>query len=60
MIELMIVVAIIGIVASTAIPAYTNYIIRSQVANGINVSTAAKIAAAMPSCRTNTCLLLAG
>ena len=46
LIELMIVVAIIGIVASVAIPAYTNYIIRSQVAEGINMSTAAKIAAA--------------
>jgi type IV pilus assembly protein PilA len=46
LIELMIVVAIIGIIASVAIPAYTNYIIRSQVAEGINMSTAAKIAAA--------------
>jgi type IV pilus assembly protein PilA len=46
LIELMIVVAIIGIIASVAIPAYTNYIIRSQVSEGINMSTAAKIAAA--------------
>jgi type IV pilus assembly protein PilA len=46
LIELMIVVAIIGIIATVAIPLYTTYIIRSQVAEGINMSTAAKVAVA--------------
>jgi type IV pilus assembly protein PilA len=42
LIELMIVVAIIGILAAIAIPAYQDYLIRSQVSEGLTMAAAAK------------------
>ncbi len=42
LIELMIVVAIIGILAAIAIPAYQDYLIRSQVTEGLTMAAAAK------------------
>jgi prepilin-type N-terminal cleavage/methylation domain-containing protein len=46
LIELMIVVAIIGILAAIAIPAYQDYTIRSQVTEGLNLASDMKAAVA--------------
>jgi len=44
LIELMIVIAIVGILAAIAIPSYLDYTVRARVTEGLNLASAAKLA----------------
>ena len=46
LIELMIVIAILGILMAIAIPAYQDYTIRAKVSEGMNLASSSKLAAA--------------
>ena len=54
LIELMIVVAIIAILAAIALPAYQDYLVRSQVSEGLSLTSGAKSAVAETYANTGT------
>ncbi len=54
LIELMIVIAIIGILAAIAVPAYQDYTIRAKVGEGLSLASAAKVGIAEYRSATNS------
>ena len=46
LIELMVVIAIVGILASIAVPAYQDYLVRARVSEGLSLASAAQLTVA--------------